>query len=79
VLGAFGTLHVLLQPGEVLWQYAVMGMVVLLPFSYAPRRVTLVASQVFLAVGSLAGSIGIVSTSTSTSSPHCVPGPAGSC
>lgn len=39
LLGLFGALHVLLQPGEVLWIYAVVGVVVLLPLSYAPRAV----------------------------------------
>lgn len=60
VLGVFGALHVLLQPGEVLWQYAVIGFLVLLPFSYAPRGVNLVVSLVLLAVGSFAGGLAVV-------------------
>lgn len=60
VLGAFGALHVLLQPGEVLWQYAAIGFLVLLPFSYAPRGVNLVVSLAFLAVGSFAGGLAVV-------------------
>ena len=36
---ALGVLHHLLQPGEVLLPFAITGLVMLLPLSYAPVRV----------------------------------------
>jgi uncharacterized protein len=61
VLAVLGGLHHLLQPGEVLLPYAIFGLVVLLPFSYASPRVNLVAGLVLLAAGLLfIGGIGLV-------------------
>lgn len=54
-LAVFGALHHLLQPGEVLLPFAVTGVLVLLPFSFAPARVTLPASAVLTVAGLLAG------------------------
>lgn len=51
VLAAFGALHHVLQPGEVLLWYAGFGMLVLLPFSYAPRIVNLMVAIVTLLAG----------------------------
>jgi uncharacterized protein len=48
ILGLFGAVHVLLQPGEVLWIYAVVGALVLLPLSYAPRAVVAVIGVIAL-------------------------------
>jgi uncharacterized protein len=55
VLGVLGVLHHLLQPGEVLLPFAITGFVVLLPLSYAPARVNLVAGAVLTVVGVLVG------------------------
>ncbi len=54
-LGVLGVLHHLLQPGEVLLPFAITGLVVLLPLSYAPARVNLVAGAVLTVVGVLVG------------------------
>jgi uncharacterized membrane protein YeiB len=54
-LGVLGAAHHLLQPGEVLLPFAITGLVVLLPLSYAPARVNLVAGAVLTVVGLLAG------------------------
>lgn len=59
VLGVLGVLHMLLQPGEVLRYYAVFGLLVLLPLSFAPRAVNLVVGLLalvgaMLTVGTLA-------------------------
>lgn len=53
VLAAFGALHILLQPGEVLLQYALWGLVVLLPLGHASRRINAVVGPLLLAVGTL--------------------------
>jgi uncharacterized protein len=56
-LGVVGVLHHLLQPGEVLLPFAITGLLVLLPLSYAPARVnlwvggTLTVGGVLLGVG----------------------------
>ncbi|HEX2313208.1 MAG TPA: DUF418 domain-containing protein [Thermomonospora sp.] len=42
----FGMVHQVLQPGEVLLVYAVVGIVVLVPASYLPRAVVLAAGTV---------------------------------
>ena len=52
-LALLGGLHHLLQPDEVLLPYAVCGLVFLLPFSYAPARVNLVAGLALLALGTV--------------------------
>lgn len=54
-LGVLGGLHHLLQPGEVLLPFAITGLVVLLPLSYLPARVNLVAGAVLTVAGVLAG------------------------
>lgn len=54
-LAVFGALHHLLQPGEVLLPFAVTGLVVLLPLSYASARVNLVAGAVLTVGGVLIG------------------------
>ncbi|HEX6352855.1 DUF418 domain-containing protein [Actinophytocola sp.] len=54
-LGVLGALHHLLQPGEVLLPFAITGLVVLLPLSYAPARVNLVLGAVLTVVGVLLG------------------------
>ncbi len=56
-LAVFGALHHLLQPGEVLLPFAVTGLLVLLPLSYASTRVSLVAGAV-LAVGGVVLGVG---------------------
>lgn len=53
VLGGFGALHIILQPGEVLWMYGVGGLVVLLPLSYLSRRAVAVIAIVLLLGGML--------------------------
>jgi len=55
VLGVLGALHHLLQPGEVLLPFAITGLVVLLPLSYAPARVNLVAGALLTVAGVLVG------------------------
>src|SRR5829696_9018848 len=52
-LALLGGLHHLLQPAEVLLPYAICGLVFLLPFSYAPARVNLVAGLALLALGTV--------------------------
>jgi uncharacterized protein len=52
-LALLGGLHHLLQPGEVLLPYAICGLVFLLPFSYAPARVNLVAGLALLVLGTV--------------------------
>ncbi|MET1073443.1 MAG: DUF418 domain-containing protein [Umezawaea sp.] len=54
-LAVFGALHHLLQPGEVLLPFAVTGLVVLLPLSYAPARVSLAVGAVLTVGGVLIG------------------------
>lgn len=54
-LGILGTLHHLLQPGEVLLPFAITGLVVLLPLSYAPARVNLLVGAVLTVIGVLVG------------------------
>jgi uncharacterized membrane protein YeiB len=54
-LAVFGALHHLLQPGEVLLPFAITGLVVLLPLSYASGRVNLAAGAVLTAGGVLLG------------------------
>ena len=54
-LGVLGGLHHLLQPGEVLLPFAITGLVVLLPLSYAPARVNLAVGAVLTMVGVLIG------------------------
>lgn len=54
-LGVLGALHHLLQPGEVLLPFAITGLVVLLPMSYASARVNLVVGTVLTVAGVLAG------------------------
>lgn len=54
-LGVLGALHHLLQPGEVLLPFAITGLVVLLPLSYASARVNLVVGIVLTVAGVLAG------------------------
>lgn len=62
VLGVFGLLHGQLQPGEVLLPYAVVGIFLLLPLSFAPRWVSLVAGVVLslAAVLLYAGGIALI-------------------
>lgn len=61
-LAVFGALHHLLQPGEVLLPFAIAGLLVLLPLSYAPARVNLVAGAVLTVAGVLiaVGGFGIL-------------------
>ncbi|MFT7839712.1 DUF418 domain-containing protein [Saccharothrix sp. BKS2] len=54
-LAALGALHHLAQPGEVLLPFAVTGLVVLLPLSYASTRVNLVVGVALTVGGVLAG------------------------
>jgi len=54
-LGVLGALHHLLQPGEVLLPFAITGLVVLLPLSYAPPRVNLVIGALLTVAGVLVG------------------------
>jgi len=49
-LGVLGALHQLLQPGEALLPYAVVGLIVALPASWLPRALVLAAAVVALAV-----------------------------
>ncbi|TQN33438.1 putative membrane protein YeiB [Haloactinospora alba] len=55
VLAALGALHVQLQPGEVLLPFAIAGAVVLLPLSFAPPRLALVAGIGLTLLGLAAG------------------------
>jgi uncharacterized protein len=57
-LAVFGALHHLLQPGEVLLPFAVTGLVVLLPLSYASARVNLAVGAVLTVGGVLLGAGG---------------------
>ncbi|GAA4883782.1 DUF418 domain-containing protein [Saccharopolyspora cebuensis] len=59
VLGVLGWLHQVLQPGEALLPYALVGLVVLLPLSYLPWWLNLVASAVLLVVAMVLTSGGI--------------------
>ncbi|MQA82175.1 MAG: DUF418 domain-containing protein [Streptosporangiales bacterium] len=54
-LAVIGIFHHLLQPGEVLLPFAVVGLVVLVPLSFAPTRVNLVVGIVLTGVGLFAG------------------------
>ena len=54
-LAVFGALHHLLQPGEVLLPFAITGLVVLLPLSYAPGWVNVVVGGVLTVGGVLVG------------------------
>ncbi|HEU5470931.1 MAG TPA: DUF418 domain-containing protein [Actinophytocola sp.] len=54
-LGVVGALHHLLQPGEVLLPFAITGLVVLLPLSYAPARVNLWVGAALTVLGVLLG------------------------
>ncbi|ASR38857.1 hypothetical protein BAY61_01420 [Prauserella marina] len=54
-LSVLGVLHHLLQPGEVLLPFAITGLLVLLPLSYAPARVNLWVGAVLTVAGVLAG------------------------
>ncbi|HIW90723.1 MAG TPA: DUF418 domain-containing protein [Candidatus Corynebacterium avicola] len=49
VLVVLGALHHLLQPGEVLLWYGLVGLIVLLPFSYLKGRTNLLVGAVLLA------------------------------
>lgn len=76
VLVVLGALHHLLQPGEVLLWYGLVGLVVLLPFSYLNGRTNLLVDTVRLAAAVSTG-LGILMI------PGAVPGrlrtgPAGS-
>lgn len=55
VLGVLGVLHHLLQPGEVLLPFAISGLLVLLPLSYAPARVNLLVGVALTVAGVLLG------------------------
>ena len=48
LLAVFGAAHHVLQPGEALLPYAIAGVVVLLPLSFAPRWVNLAGGTVLL-------------------------------
>ncbi|WP_461145769.1 hypothetical protein [Salinifilum aidingensis] len=50
-----GALHQLLQPGEALLPYAIVGLVVLLPLSFAPRWVNLLGGAVLLGLAVVFG------------------------
>ena len=54
-LAVLGALHHLLQPGEVLLPFAITGLVVLLPLSWAPARVNLVVGALLTVGGVLVG------------------------
>jgi uncharacterized membrane protein YeiB len=54
-LTLFGALHQLLQPGEVLLTYGVIGAAVLLPASFLDSRVILILGAVLTAAGVAAG------------------------
>lgn len=61
VLLALGLVHWVFHPGEVLTMYAISGLVVLLPLSYARAKVVLAVSIVLLVVGSaLVGQAGMI-------------------
>lgn len=62
ILGMFGAFHALLHPGEVLLPYAVVGLVLLLPLSFAPRWVSVAAGFVLsvAAVAIFAGGIALI-------------------
>jgi uncharacterized protein len=51
VLGALGAAHQLLQPGEALTPYAIIGVLVLLPTSWLSRHFVLAAAGIALAAG----------------------------
>ncbi len=51
VLAVFGALHHLLQPGEALLVYAIVGLVFLLPSSWAPRWANLLIAVMLLVAG----------------------------
>lgn len=50
-LAVFGALHHVLQPGEALLVYAIVGMVFLLPLSWSPRWANLVVAAALLVAG----------------------------
>src|SRR5699024_11343406 len=58
-LGVLGVLHQLLQPGEALLPYAVVGILVLLPSTWIPVRflapITSILGGVLLAIGVFIG------------------------
>ncbi|WP_075742282.1 MULTISPECIES: DUF418 domain-containing protein [Actinoalloteichus] len=54
-LAVAGAAHHLMQPGEVLLPFAITGLVVLLPLSFATARLSLVLGLLLTAVGLLAG------------------------
>jgi uncharacterized membrane protein YeiB len=62
VLGLLGAFHAFLHPGEVLLPYAVVGLVLLLPLSFAPGWISLVVGTVFTvaAVVLFAGGISLI-------------------
>jgi len=60
-LGVLGLAHHLLQPGEALLPYAIIGLLVLLPASWLPARVLLPAGLVLLVASLTLGSGGIAS------------------
>lgn len=55
VLVILGALHHLLQSGEVLLPFGIVGLAVLLPLSFAPARVNLVVGLLLTVLGLLAG------------------------
>lgn len=63
-LGVMGLLHQLLQPGEALTIYAVVGLFVLLPLSFVPRpwraRIAAAAGAVLTVPGALVGGTALV-------------------
>lgn len=57
-LAVIGIFHHLLQPGEVLLPFAMVGLVVLIPLSFAPPKVNLVVGIALTLAGVLAGAGG---------------------
>ncbi|MEV5407707.1 DUF418 domain-containing protein [Thermopolyspora sp. NPDC052614] len=55
VLACFGLLHQIINPGEVLLPYAAFGVVLLLPASFLPRWVALIAGLAGVAAAMLLG------------------------
>ncbi|MBB5923931.1 putative membrane protein YeiB [Actinoalloteichus hoggarensis] len=54
-LAVLGAAHHLLQPGEVLLPFAITGLLVLLPLSFATARASLITGLILTAAGLLAG------------------------
>lgn len=63
-LGVFGVLHQILQPGEALLPYAILGIVILLPATWLPARwrplIALIAGAVLTILAAPAGGMALI-------------------